>query len=57
MFAIYTGENSERRFKSQNFNFYLKDFSLCFNMIDTKSKGYFSLIYDNKGWFITKESQ
>ena len=57
MFAICTGENSERRFKSQNFNFYLKDFSLCFNMLDTKSKGYFSLIYDNKGSFITKESQ
>jgi hypothetical protein len=48
-------ENSERRFKSQNFNSYLKDFSLCFNMLDTKSKGYFSLVYDNKGWFITKE--
>jgi hypothetical protein len=24
-------------------------------MLDTKSKGYFSLIYDVKGWFLTKE--
>ena len=49
------GENSERKFKSQNFNSYLEDFSLCFNMLNTKSKGYFSLVYDNKGWFVTKE--
>ena len=52
---IIPGENSERRFGFQNFDSYLKDFSLCFNVLDTKSKSYFSLVYDDKGWFVTKE--
>ena len=48
-------EYSESRFGAQSFEEYLNDFSLCYNMLDTKSKGYFSLIYDDKGWFLTKE--
>ena len=48
-------ENSESRFGTQSFDDCLNDFSLCYNMLDTKSKAFFSLIYDDKGWFLTKE--